>query len=126
MTKRTALRFATLAAAAVALAMNAQPSAYTLKSVKWSTSSVPYYVNAANLDVGQSAAVTALKYGASAWTNQTNAAFSFYYAGSTSGTSVTNNTRNEVFFRNTSNSTAIATTYTYSSNGRILDTDIVF
>ena len=122
---RTALRFAT-AAVAAALALTAQPSAYTLKSVKWPTSSVPFYVNAQNLDVSASAAVEGVKYGAYAWTNQTNAAFSFYYAGSTSGTSVTNNAKNEVFFRNTSNSTAIATTYTYSSNGKILDTDIVF
>jgi hypothetical protein len=125
MTNTTALRFATVAVAA-ALALTAQSSAYTLKSVKWPTSSVPFYVNAQNLDVSASAAVEAVKYGAYAWTNQTNAAFSFYYAGSTSGTSVTNNAKNEVFFRNTSNGSAIATTYTYSSNGKILDTDIVF
>jgi hypothetical protein len=126
MTRPHMFRFACIAAAAVALAVTAQPSAYTLKSVKWPTSSVPFYVNAANLDVGQSAGVEAVKYGAYAWTSQTNAAFSFYYAGNTSGTSVTNNARNEVFFRNTSNGSAIATTYTYSSNGQILDTDIVF
>jgi hypothetical protein len=111
MTNTTALRFATVAVAA-ALALTAQSSAYTLKSVKWPTSSVPFYVNAQNLDVSASAAVEAVKYGAYAWTNQTNAAFSFYYAGSTSGTSVTNNAKNEVFFRNTSNGSAIATTYT--------------
>jgi hypothetical protein len=125
MNRTTALRFATAAVAAT-LALTAQPSAYVLKTAKWHTSSVPFYVNAQNLDVSASAAAEAVKYGAYAWTNQTNAAFSFYYAGSTSGTSVTNNSKNEVFFRNASNGSAIATAYTYSSNGRIVDTDIVF
>lgn len=112
---------------AAALMMTAQfPSAYTLKTARWSSSPVPFYVNTQNLDVDPSAALSAVQFGAYAWTNQSNAVFSFYYAGSTAGTTVTSNGRNEVFFRNASNGNAIATTYTYSSGGRIIDTDIVF
>jgi hypothetical protein len=124
MKKMTALRLAAIAAAFVLSVQ--QPSAYLLKSAKWNSSSVLFYVNSQNLDVAASSAVSALQFGASTWTNQTAAAFSFAYAGATSGTTVTNNGRNEVFFRNSSNGSAIATTYTYSSGGRILDTDIVF
>jgi hypothetical protein len=114
------------AAAAVLVLTGLQPFAYTLKTAKWNTSTVPFYVNAQNLDAPPSAVLSAVQFGAYAWTTQSNAAFSFYYAGSTSGSSVVNNSKNEVFFRNASNGTAIATTYTYSSGGRILDTDIVF
>jgi hypothetical protein len=123
--KMTRFGYATLAAAAVMITAQ-QPSAYTLKTAKWDASSVPFYVNTQNLDAEPSAVLSAVQFGAYAWTNQSNAAFSFYYGGSTSGTVVTSNGRNEVFFRNASNGSAIATTYTYSSGGRIVDTDIVF
>jgi hypothetical protein len=114
-----------LAAAAIAIT-TPYPSAYVLKTARWNTTPVPFYVNAQNLDAAPADLLSGVQFGASAWTNQSNAAFSFYYAGGTSGSTVTNNGRNEVFFRNASNGSAIATTYTYSSGGRILDTDIVF
>ncbi len=115
------------AALAVALALTVQhTSAYVLKTAKWNTTPVPFYVNTQNLDTAPDGVVAALEVGAYSWTNQTSAAFSFYYAGSTSSTTVVNNSRNEVFFRNATNGGAIATTYTYSSGGRIIDTDIVF
>ena len=115
-----------IAVIAALLASTPAPDAYVLKGTKWNSSQVPFYVNAQNLDVDEGAAISAIQFGAYSWTNQTNAAFSFYYAGSTSGTSVSSNGKNEVFFRNASNGSAIATTYTWSSSGRTLDTDIVF
>lgn len=118
-------RYAALVSAAVIITAP-QPSAYVLKPYKWDTVQVPFYVNPANLDVPASAALAAVQEAAYAWTNQSNTAFSFYYGGDTSGTTVMNNGRNEVFFRNSSNDTAIATTYTYSSGSGIVDTDIVF
>ena len=125
MNKTKFLRCAALAAAAIAIT-TPYPSAYTLKTARWNTTPVPFYVNAQNLDAPPADLLSGVQFGASAWTNQSNAAFAFYYAGSTSGSTATNNGRNEVFFRNASNGSAIATTYTYSSGGRILDTDIVF
>ena len=124
MNRMTRLRSASLAAA---LVMTTQlPSAYVLKTAKWNSSPVPFYVNTQNLDLSPESVLSAVQFGAYAWTNQSTAAFSFYYAGTTSSTTVTNNGQNEIFFRDASNGTAIATTYTYSSGGRILDTDIVF
>ena len=125
MSKRRLLQCATAAAAVIAISVQ-HPSAYTLKTAKWAAVPAFFYVNTANLDAAPSAVLSAVQFGASAWTNQSSAAFSFFYAGSTSGSTVTNNGKNEVFFRNASNGNAIATTYTYSSGGRILDTDIVF
>lgn len=118
--------FGCAALAAVVAGTVQHPSAYELKANKWNTTPVPFYVNTQNLDVAPERIVPAIEYGAYSWTNQTNAAFSFYYAGSTSSSTATNNARNEVFFRNASNGGAIATTYTYSSGGRTIDTDIVF
>src|SRR5688572_10443914 len=100
-------------------------SGYATSGWKWSTQPVYYYVNPANLDVTGAAAVAAIQSAAAAWTTQSRASFSFSYAGSTNGTTVTNNARNEVFFRNVS-SASLATTYYWTSGGRGLDTDIVF
>lgn len=116
----------TIALATAVLIAAPGPEAYTLKATKWSTLQVPFYVNAQNLDVSEPAAVAAILFGASAWTNQTNTAFSFYYAGSTAGSSAVNNGKNEIFFRDASNGSAIATTYTWSSGSRTIDTDVVF
>jgi hypothetical protein len=115
-----------LAIAALLLMSTPIPQAYTIKATKWNTSQVPFYVNTTNLDVDEAAALAAVQFGAYAWTNQTNAAFSFVYAGSTNGSSATQNGKNEIFFRDASNGSAIATTYTWSSGSRTIDTDIVF
>jgi hypothetical protein len=115
-----------LAIALSALTLSSVPSAYTLNGVRWSSTSVPYYVNTANLDVSPTAALSAVNAAAAAWTQQTNAGFRFYNAGSTTGTSAGNNGRNEVFFRNGSSGSAIATTYYWYSGGTMLDADIVF
>ena len=122
MTATRVIRFAALAAALATMPLQA----YTPYTWKWATRQVPYYVNAANLDVPPSAALAAVQSAAAAWTNQSNTSFSFYYAGATSGSSAANNGRNEVFFRNASNGTAIATTYSWFSGSTTLDTDIVF
>ena len=75
----------TIAVAATVLMAAPRPVAYTIKATKWNTLQVPFYVNAQNLDVSESAAVAAVQFGAYAWTNQTNTAFSFQYPGSTNG-----------------------------------------
>ena len=114
------------AAVMAALASTAVVSAYVLNNVKWSVREVAYYVNAANLDLDPSAAEAAIRAGADAWDAQSTARVALVYAGTTTGTAVLNNGRNEVFFRNATNGSAIATAYTYSSGGLIVDADIVF
>lgn len=101
--------------------------AYVLTGPKWAVNQVPYYINPANADVSQSAALAAIQSGAAAWSMQTNANTLLYYMGQTSGTSLQNNGKNEIFFRNTSNGSTIAETYWWAdANNRLIDADIVF
>jgi hypothetical protein len=100
--------------------------AYVIKGPRWPTRTVPYYVNAANLDLGASEAEAAIRQGADGWSAQSDADVALVYAGTTSGTTVLNNAKNEVFFRNESNGSAIATTYSWYSGSNLIDTDIVF
>ena len=114
----------------VALAVLAATSrglnAYVLNNVSWSQRPVSYYVNATNLDLPTAVIPPALAVGADAWSTQTNASFRFQYAGPSTLTTNTNDGINVVMFRNASSGSAIATTYWWSSGGRIIDADIVF
>jgi hypothetical protein len=116
-----------LAALAFLIAVPIVGDAYTYSGHKWSVQQVSYYVNPANADVSQSAALAAVQAGAATWGTQSNANFSFYYMGQTSGSSFQGNYKNEVFFRNTTNGSLIAETYRwYDSAGTLLDADIAF
>jgi hypothetical protein len=115
-----------LAPALVILALSVS-HAYVLTGPKWAANPVPYYINPANSDVSQSAAISAIQTGASAWSMQSNANISLYYMGQTSGNTLQNNGKNEIFFRNTSNGGTIAETYWWGdSTGHFIDADIVF
>jgi hypothetical protein len=103
-----------------------QSAAYSPYGWKWSTTQVDYFINPANLDVSADAAIAAVRAGADAWADASASPFRFNYVGTTGGTSVANNGRNEVLFRNSSNGTAIATTYYWFSGTQALDADIVF
>ena len=113
---------------AVVLALFAtMPSAaYAPYGWKWSTTLVDYYINPANLDVATDVAIASVRAGADAWALQSASPFAFNYVGTTGGTTVANNGRNEVMFRNATNGTAIATTYWWTSGSQPLDADIVF
>lgn len=102
--------------------------AYTLTGGKWASRQVSFYVNPANADGVPAADVeAAITQAAANWSMQSNAGFQFYYAGRTSGSSLQNNGKNEVFFRNESNGSTIALTYWWTdSGGRLLDADIVY
>jgi Matrixin len=100
--------------------------AYTTNGAKWSLASVPYVINPTNMDQAVSAATAGLQAGATVWAQQSSAAIALQYGGQTSQTTLTNDGINVVLFRNDSSGSAIATTYTWSSNGTLVDTDIVF
>jgi hypothetical protein len=99
--------------------------AYTTHGV-WGTKAVDFYVNPRNADVSDSAADAAVRFGASVWSDQSRAAFQFVYAGQVTDTSTAYDGRNVVLFRNTTNGGNIASTYSWSSGGVLVDTDIVF
>ena len=100
---------------------------YVLNGHKWGTSTVTYYVNPQSQWVSSSAATTAVQTAASYWNQQANANISLVYGGTTSGTSLTLNNKNEVFFRNDSNGTTIAESYWWwDGSGNLIDADVVF
>ena len=112
--------------AAIALTSTSHLEGYTLSGRKWASSTVRYYVNPKSNWVSQSAATSAIQQAAAAWSEQTNANVALLYAGATSGSSLLLNYKNEVFFRNASNGSAVAEThYWYNSANQLIDTDIV-
>jgi len=107
------------------LTMKADLGGYATVGHKWGTSQVVYYVNPQNLYVSSSAAISAIQSAASAWKNQSNANINLVYGGTTSGSSLTLNYKNEVFFRN--DTVLGAETYWwYDATGKLVDADIVF
>jgi len=101
--------------------------AYALTGPVWNTNQVTYYINPDNLYVTTSEAVAALQSAASAWSTQANPNMKLVYGGYTSGSSLTLNNKNEVFFRNTSNGNLLAETYWWGDCcGHYVDIDIVF
>ncbi len=113
-------------ACAIATLLSDESRAYTTEGAKWNSTPVPYVVNANNLDLSPAAATAAVRSGADVWANQTNAAFSFTYAGASTLTTNTMDGTNVVMFRNAANGSAIATTYYWYNSSGFLDADIVF
>jgi Matrixin len=112
--------------AIVALSATSTP-AYNITGRRWAVNPVDFYINPANADVTQTAAISAILAGANAWSTQSAADVSLYYVGPTNGTSTGANGKNEVFFRPDTGSGAIATTYWWTdSSNHVIDADIVF
>lgn len=121
---------AVLASCVVALGtfLSSPTRAYSVLGYTWPLSSVPvpYYINPANMDVPTSAIEPAIRAGADAWHVQSGSSFAFAFAGFSNQVTNTNDGVNVVMFRNASNASALATTYTWLSGSRMIDADIVF
>jgi len=120
----------TLVAAAVAVAgaaaLHTGVGAYSTFA-HWASGPVTFYVNPVNADVSQSAAVAALQAGMDVWNTQAGTSFRYQYGGSATDTATAYDNRNVILFRNASNGSTIATTYSWwSSSNELLDSDIVF
>ena len=115
-------------AATVALtlagALAARLVAYTTEGHSWGTSTVSYYVNPSNKYVTDAAAVAAVQTAASAWNSVANIRLA--YAGTTSGSSLTMNGKNEVFFRDDSSGSIAETYFWWDGTGHLVDADIVY
>jgi hypothetical protein len=112
--------------AAVVTGLSRDMLAYTATGVAWNVRAVPYAINTTNLDLPESAVEPAVRAGADVWPAQSNASISLQYTGRLDQTTTGNDGVNLVVFRNASSGSAIATTYWWSSGGRIIDADIVF
>jgi Matrixin len=112
--------------AAIGTALSRDIGAYATTGVAWNVRPVPYSINTTNLDLPESAVEPAVRAGADVWATQSNASISLSYMGRSAQTTTGNDGLNLVVFRNASSGSAIATTYWWSSGGRIIDADIVF
>ena len=98
---------------------------YAYGGHKWMVAQIPYYINPVTSEMSQDAAISSIQAGAAAWSMQTNASITFYYMGLTSGTTLQNNGKNEVFFRNDT-SPYLAETYRWwDGSGKLVDADTV-
>jgi hypothetical protein len=122
MLKRIAAPVLTLLLIAYATTMT---DGYAYGGHKWNVAEIPYYINPVTSDMTEDAAVSAIQTAAAAWSMQTNASIAFYYMGLTSGTTLANNGKNEVFFRNDT-SPYLAETYRWwDGSGKLVDADTV-
>ncbi len=124
---QSTLRLAYLSTAlGIGMLLSSEISAYTALGVSWATRPVPYAINAANMDLAESAVESAVRAGAEVWATQSNASIGFSYTGRSAQTTTGFDGINLVVFRNASSGSAIATAYYWSSGNRIIDADIVF
>lgn len=113
-------------AVAGAAALHTGVGAYS-SYAHWASSPVTFYVNPVNADVSQSAAIAALQAGMDVWNTQSGTSFRYQYGGTATDTATAYDNRNVIFFRNVSNGSTIATTYSWwSSSNELLDSDIIF
>ena len=106
-------------------ALGVRVNSFTTMGHTWGTSQVVYYVNPQNLYVSDSAAIWAIQTAASAWHDQSGANIQLVYGGTTNGSSLTLNNKNEVFFRNDSTGYIGETYWWYDGTGHLVDADIV-
>ena len=108
------------------LTASAAVKGYALYGAKWAGAEVPFYVDPSNSDgIPEDVALADIRAAAMAWTAQSGASVSMYYAGRSSGKTVSNNRKNEVFFRDASKNSAAATTYYWMEGNKMVDADIV-
>ncbi len=112
--------------AAFATVLSSGAHAYSLLGYTWAQSSVPYYINPANMDLPTTAIEPAIRAGADAWRLQSGASVSLAFAGYSTQATDTYDGINLIMFRNASSGSAIATTYSWFSGSRIIDADMVF
>ena len=106
-------------------ALTARVKSYATVGHAWGTSQVVYYVNPSNLFVSNAAAISAFQTAAAAWHDQTGANIQLVYGGTTNGSSLTLNGKNEMFFRNDGSSYIGETYWWYDGTGHLVDADMV-
>lgn len=122
---RTRLFMTALCTVLVVGAFGVRVNSYSTMGHTWGTNQVVYYVNPQNLYVSDSAAIWAIQTAASAWHDQSGANIQLVYGGTTNGSSLVLNNKNEVFFRNDSTGYIGETYWWYDGSGHLVDADIV-
>lgn len=115
-----------LSTTALAAALATIVQGYAYGGHKWAVAQIPYYINPSNPYMTTSAANASIQAGAAAWSMQTNANISFYYMGQTSGNTVANNGKSEVFFRSGTTGYLGQTYRWWNGAGNLIEADTVF
>lgn len=108
---------------ALALHMPAAQAYSTLG--KWFNLPIVMYVNPQNADVPESAAEEALRFAMDVWNTQAGAPLQFVFGGRVSSTSIGQDGRSTVVFRNEAGG-GLASSYVWSVNGSLVESDVVF
>jgi len=109
----------------ITLSLNTTGHAYVTYA-SWPSSPVLFYANPGNADTDATSAENALKSAMDGWNTQSGTPFRFTYVGRVNDTTTSNDHRNVIIFRNASNGSAIASTYSWYSGSSLVDADIVF
>jgi matrixin len=125
MSTRTRLFATALCTILTISALGVRVNSYSTIGHTWGTNQVVYYVNPQNLYVSDSAAIWAIQTAAAAWHDQSGANIQLVYGGTTTGSSLTLNGKNEVFFRNDSTGLVGETYWWYDGSGHLVDADIL-
>lgn len=127
MTTYKKLGFLGLGGLLVAAIVTGGVQGYSTGSETWPSQDVFYYINPTNQDVSNAAAIAAIRQGALEWSAESDASVQLVYGGTTTASSLANDGKNNVFFRDQSNGDTIAYTYRWwNGAGDLLDADIVF
>ena len=121
-----AIRTLTAVTAIVVITASMTPTRAYSTYGKWGSMNVAFYVNPANADLSQNAAISGVQGAMAIWNTQAGTPFRFSYGGQVSDTTLSNDRKNVVLFRNQSNGSAIASTYSWTSGGILVDSDVVF
>jgi hypothetical protein len=92
----------------------------------WGSSPAVMYINPENADVTSSAAEAAVVAAMDVWNTQGGTPFRFIYGGRVSDTAFGHDGKSVILFRNESNGSTIGTSYAWSSNGQLVESDVVF
>ena len=92
---------------------------------RWA-SSPTFLLNPATAEVSAASTEAAIQTALNVWNSQSGSSFVGQYGGRVSDTATANDRRNVLIFRNASNGSALATTYSWWSGSTLIDSDIVF
>ena len=99
---------------------------YTSSGHNWGTNQVVYYVNPQSVTLSPSAVTSAIQTAAAGWSQQSDANIQLVYGGTTNGSSLGLNNKNEIFLRNDTSGYVGETYWWYDVTGHLVDADIVF
>jgi hypothetical protein len=119
---RTAL--ATAAFGVLFCAASSRVVGYSSVGHTWGASQVYYYVNPQSSSLSASQVISGVQQAAAVWSQQTKANLQLVYGGTTGGSSLAMDYKNQVFFRNASPGYAGETYWWYDGSGRLVDFDI--